>query len=52
MNDQQVYSLLIRIHPIEAGNQAEYTALSPSSGTAVDPLRSPKALIFYKFQSN
>ena len=43
-DDQQLYSSLIRIHPMGAANQAEDTALSPSAATAVDPLRSPKVL--------
>ena len=41
-NDQQVYSLLILIPPIEAASQAEDTALFPFAGTAADPLRSRK----------
>ena len=44
INDQQVYSLLIIIPPMEAASQAEDTALFPSAGTAADPLRSPKVL--------
>ena len=44
INNQQVYSLLILIPPMEAASQAEDTASFPSAGTAADPLRSPKAL--------
>ena len=33
-----MYSLLIRIHTLEAVNQAADTALSLSVGTAVDPV--------------
>ena len=50
INDQQVYSLLILIPPMEAASQAEDTALFPSAGTAADPLRSPKALKWRAFQ--
>ena len=44
INDQQVYSLLILIPPMEAASQAEDTALFLSAATVADPLRSPKAL--------
>ena len=44
INDQQVYTLLILIPPMEGASQAEDTALFPSAGTAAEALRSPKAL--------